>query len=247
MLTVVSWNVLAGAYVRPEHYPHTPADLLEPEARIARVVERVVGLSAADALCLQEIEPATFAALVARLDDFEGSLVQKRGKPDGCAIFVRRALGAPEFRELVYGDGTGHVAVAAVVGGVGIATTHLKWQAAEVPPDVRLGRAELTELLDAWVVPGEPWVVCGDLNADASSPVLELAFARGLRDGYASLPDACTCNSNERRKRIDFILHTADFEAEPKPVPAITDVTPLPSASEPSDHLAIQVELTTRR
>lgn len=246
MLTVVSWNVLAAAYVRPEWYPYTPAGLLDPRAREARVVEAVVGHSAADALCLQEIEPSTFGSLVSRLDAFEGHLVQKRGKPDGCAIFVRRSLGTPEFRQLVYGDGTGHVAAAAVVGGIGIATTHLKWQAADVPVDVRLGRAELTELLDAWVVGDEPWVVCGDLNADASSPVLEVAFARGLRDGYASLPEAWTCNSNEHKKRIDFILHTRGFDATPKVLPPITDVTPLPSATEPSDHLAIQVALKVK-
>lgn len=246
MLTVVSWNVLAGAYVKPEWYPYTAPELLDPASRDARVVEAVAGLSAADAICLQELEEPTFAALVAGLDAFEGRLVRKRGKPDGCAIFVRRALGAPEFRELVYGDGTGHVAAAAVVGGIGIATTHLKWQAADVPVDVRLGRAELAELLDAWVVGDEPWVVCGDLNADASSPVLEVAFARGLRDGYASLPEAWTCNSNERRKRIDFILHTPGFDATPKPLPPLTDVTPLPSATEPSDHLAIQVALKVK-
>jgi endonuclease/exonuclease/phosphatase family metal-dependent hydrolase len=247
VLTVVSWNVLASAYVRPEFYPHTPVPVLEPEGRSARVVERVVGLgAAADVICLQEIEPATFAGVAGRLLGFEGSFAQKRGKPDGCAIFVRRSLGEPAFRELVYSDGTGHVAVAAVVGGVGFASTHLKWEAPEVPVELRLGRAELTELLDAWVAPEEPWVVCGDLNANAASAVLEVAFARGLHDGYASLPEAWTCNSNDRAKRIDFILHTPGFEARPSPLPAITDVTPLPSASEPSDHLAIQVALAAR-
>lgn len=245
-LTVVSWNVLAGAYVRPDYYPHSPVEVLDPAARSARVIERVAGWGHADVLCLQEIEPSVFAQLVARLGDYEGRFVGKQGRPDGCAVFVRRSLGRAEFRELVYGDGTGHVAVAAVAGGVGFATTHLKWQAAEVPLEARLGRAELLELLDAWVTAGEPWIVCGDLNADASSPVLAVAFARGLEDAYATLPDACTCNSNERRKRIDFILHTPGFVATPRGLPPITDVTPLPSASEPSDHLAIEVLLTPR-
>ena len=247
VLTVVSWNVLASAYVKPEWYPHTAPELLDPVSREARVVEHVVGLRAADAICLQEIEPATFAAIVARLDAFEGCLVQKRGKPDGCAIFVRRAMGAAVFRELVYGDGTGHVAAAAVVGGVGIATTHLKWQAADVPIDVRLGRAELTELLDAWVAPGEPWVVCGDLERRR-----ELASARGRVRARACATATRACPRRGRATRTSIgsastsSCTRAGFEATPKALPPITDVTPLPSATEPSDHVAIQVALKVK-
>jgi len=241
VLTVLSWNVLADSYVRPEWYPYTPPAVLEPSRRGAALIDRLVTRAThADVLCLQEIEPAMFAVAAAKLGDHEGRFLQKQGRPDGCAIFVRRSLGVPTFRELVYTDGTGHVALAANVSGIGIATTHLKWQSHEVPPEERLGRRELAELLDAWLRPDEPWIVCGDLNADSSSPVLENAFARGLRDAYASLPDACTCNSNSKRKRIDFILHTPGFAATPTPLPPITDVTPLPSIDEPSDHLALQ-------
>ena len=39
-LTVVSWNVLAGAYVRPDYYPHSPVEVLDPAARSARVIDR---------------------------------------------------------------------------------------------------------------------------------------------------------------------------------------------------------------
>ena len=245
----MSWNMLADAYVRPEFFPYTTPPILEPRARAAARLDRLThhtASGAADVLCLQEIEPAFFEAASARLDAFEGRFSQKRGKPDGCAIFVRRSLGDVTFRELVFRDGTGHVAVAAVVAGIGIASTHLKWQAEDVPLEERLGRAELRELLDAWLLPGERWIVCGDLNAETSSPVLDVAFSRGLRDAYASLPDACTANANGRRKRIDFILHTPEFEAIPTPLPTITDTTPLPSSEEPSDHLAIRASLTAR-
>ena len=246
-MRIVCWNVLASAYVRPEHYPYTLPAILDPSTRDPAVLERLLSHATADVLCLQEVEPAMFDAAAATLDAFEGHFVQKRGKPEGCAIFVKRALGAPTFRELVFGDGTGHVAVAAILDGVGVASTHLRWQAADVPLEARLGRAELTELLDAWVTTDMPWIVCGDLNAEASSPVLEVAFARDLRDAYATLPDAHTCNSNGRRKRIDFILHSSTFDATPTALSAITDVTPLPSADEPSDHLAITATLSDLR
>lgn len=246
--TVVSWNLLADSYVKPEYCPHTPPHLLESGRRRAALVERFASYAGdVDFLCLQEIEPATFAVAAEQLGSaFDGRFAKKRGKPDGCAIFARRSLGAPTFSELVFGDGTGHVAIAVNVGDVGVATTHLKWQSADVPPEERLGRGELVELMDRWLKPGETWVVCGDLNADASSPVLAAAFARGLADAYAAMPHAFTANSNDQRKRIDYILHTRDLDASPVAIPPITDVTPLPSTSEPSDHLAIRAALTRR-
>jgi len=239
--------MLADAYVRPEHTPYTAPELLDPARRGPALLDRLLGYATGgtDVLCLQELEPAMFAAATAQLETlgYEGRFLQKQRKPDGVAIFLRRALGVPTFRELVYGDGTGHGALAAMVGGIGIATTHLKWESPDVLPEERLGRQELRELTEAWVRPDERWIVCGDLNADAQSPVLAVAFACGLRDAYESLPDACTCNSNGRRKRIDFILHSSGFVATPAPLRAITDVTPLPSIDEPSDHLAILATL----
>jgi exonuclease III len=242
--------MLADAYVRPEHTPYTAPELLEPSRRRIALMDRLLSYAVrgTEVLCLQEIEPTSFAAAAEMLDahGYQGRFLQKVGKPDGVAIFVRRSLGVPTFREVVYSDGTGHGALAAVVGGIGIATTHLKWESPDVPPEARLGRRELIELTEAFVRPSEPWIVTGDLNADASSPVLAVAFACGLQDAYASLPDACTCNSNSKRKRIDFILCSSDFVASPAPLPVITDVTPLPSTDEPSDHLPIEAGLTTR-
>ncbi|MBS2011633.1 MAG: endonuclease/exonuclease/phosphatase family protein [Deltaproteobacteria bacterium] len=245
--TVVSWNVLADAYVKPAYFPYTDPAVLDPASRRPRVVDRLVSLvdGGADVICLQELEPDFFETIRGALPSFEGRYTQKAGKPDGCAVLVRRALGAATFRDLTYRDGTGGVAVVARVEPLGcsIATTHLKWQAADVPPETRLGRGELIELFEAWIAPGERWVVCGDLNAPYDSPVLDVAFSRGFDDAYASMPLASTCNSNARAKRIDFILHTRDLRATPSPLPSIDDMTPLPSSSEPSDHLAIRAVL----
>lgn len=247
--TIVSWNVLADSYVKPEYFPHTAPALLEPTTRRLRLVRRLTEIAddGADVLCLQEVEPEVFAMAEGALASFAGRWVSKVGKPDGCAIFVRRTLGPVTFRELAFRDGTGHVAVAATIDEgtrtTSIATTHLKWQAHDIPSETRLGRGELLELLDAWVTTGERWIVCGDLNAPTDSPVLEVAYARGFVDAYASMPEANTANANGRRKRIDFILHTKDWAATPAAIPVIDDLTPLPSETEPSDHLAIKAVL----
>lgn len=231
MIRIASYNVLADAYLRPDHYPFTPAAVLEPARRRKALVERIAALEA-DVVCLQEVEPAMFEALAARLGG-EGRLLRKTGeKPDGCAVFVKGRRAA--WSELVYPDGTGHVALAAEVEGLGIATTHLRWDAKG-----RLAEAQFATLLDAWVRPGKEWIVCGDLNVGPESRAFALALGRGLRDAYAGMPDAFTCNANRRARRIDFLFHTPGLRAEPVPIPPIDGSTPLPSEREPSDHLPI--------
>lgn len=239
-MRVVSWNVLAQGYLRREYYPTSPPDSLEAAPRRARLIERARAL-APDVLCLQEIEPATFEPLAAAFPAHEARLLQKgEGRPDGCAILVRRGLGPVAWRALRYPDGSGHVALLARLPGWGVATTHLRWHRPDQPGSP--GPDEMRALL-ALIPREQPWLVCGDLNAPAGSEVLELARAHGLRDAYAELPEAWTANSNGRCKRIDFLLLGEGLTGRPLPVPPIAVETPLPSASEPSDHLPIGVDL----
>ena len=164
-------------------------------------------------------------------------------RSEGCAIFVRRAFAAdPVFEELRFSDRSGHVALAATFRGVTVVTTHLRWEPDGTPAATHRGRAQLAEVLDRW--PAGARIVCGDFNADAGSVVLALARERGLGDAYAAMPDAYTCNANGTRKRIDFILHSADLGATPTPLRLkVTDDTPLPGVGEPSDHLAIEARV----
>jgi hypothetical protein len=240
---VLSWNILADAYIAPEYFPFSDVRHLDPMWRRGVLLDRLAASSGMDVLCLQEIEPEVFAAASARLEAYGGRFLAKIGRPDGCAIFVKKALDPnPEWREIVYRDPTGHGALAVVAAGIGIATTHLKWQPPEIPAHERLGVAQLSELVAAFVRPSEPWIVGGDLNADAASPTLKVAFDRGLVDAYAKTPDAYTSNANRRAKRIDFLLHSSHLRATPTALPKIDDQTPLPSATEPSDHLAISAD-----
>jgi endonuclease/exonuclease/phosphatase family metal-dependent hydrolase len=105
---------------------------------------------------------------------------------------------------------------------------------------VGVGQAEaLLDAIDRFRPACDGWVVCGDLNARPDSKLVKRILARGLRDGYAGLGEAFTCNANGEAKRIDFLFHTASLSAVPLPLRTIDDVTVLPSAEEPSDHLAI--------
>jgi endonuclease/exonuclease/phosphatase family metal-dependent hydrolase len=228
--------------LRDEYFPHTPPEVLERAVRRKAVADRLEKLAAVEVLCLQEVDTQLFAAAQERLKDSTGHHFKKRGKGEGVAIFVRHALTQePKFKEHAFKDLSGYVALGVSFADVTIVTTHLKWAPEGTVAAEHPGRGQLAELLETW--PAGVRVVCGDFNAVPSSDVLELARERGLKDAYASNDDAFTCNANSKRKRIDYILHTADFKATPTPLPAITDDTPLPSESEPSDHLPIEARL----
>lgn len=242
MIRVVSWNVLADAYVKDEYYPHTPPEVFERAKRRKAVIDRLEKLSDVEVLCLQEVDGTLFALAQERLKQTTGHHFKKRGKGEGVAIFERTALSPdPKFKEHAFKDMSGHVALGVTFADTTVITTHLKWAPEHTPVGEHPGLAQLTDLLDTW--PTGVRVVCGDFNATPGSDVLALAKERGLKDAYVSRDDAFTCNSNRKRKRIDYILHTGDFSASPSPLPSVGDDTPLPSESEPSDHLPIEARL----
>jgi endonuclease/exonuclease/phosphatase family metal-dependent hydrolase len=230
-LTVASWNVLADDYVRPEYYPFSPAELLAPGQRHAGVIERLRA-SSADIICLQEVD----AGLLARLDGqgFTVCKTQKRGKPDWLVTLVRGAVGSCTTRP--FSDGTGHVALTVEAHGVLVTNTHLKWDGT--------GDFAARQVVELLPPPEGAWILCGDLNADPESPALKQLLGAGLCDAYAVHPKMFTSNANRRAKRIDFLLHTPALRAEPVPLRAVTDETPLPAHDEPSDHLMISARFT---
>ncbi len=237
-MRVASYNVLADAYIRTSYYPGTPPEVLRPERRRTAIAERVARL-AADVVCLQEVEPATLAAIAARLPGYAVHAERKRDKPDAVAIVTRRPVRGRAV--LAHDDGTGHVALLVAVEDedrlVGIAAAHVKWD----PPGAAVGLAQAEALLDA-VAGFTPacagWILAGDFNAGPDSPLYARARARGWRDAYEGT-QAFTCNSSRVPKRIDFLFHDPALVAEPEPLPPIAPDTALPSAVEPSDHLAI--------
>ncbi|MCC6554158.1 MAG: endonuclease/exonuclease/phosphatase family protein [Polyangiaceae bacterium] len=244
---VVSYNILADAYLRPEYFPHTPPEILDPARRRAAMIERLVSLSA-DVYCLQEVEEPMYRALAAALPGHERRFAQKSGKKvDGCATFWR-GLSLASERTLRYADETGHVALLLTLEDaagrrLGVANTHLKWEPLDAPPESRVALGQVRQLLGA-LDPGGgvEWIACGDFNATPDSGILREAALAGLRDPFEGR-DAFTANSNGRAKRIDYLLHTAALTCRPLDPPTIADDTPLPSSSEPSDHLPVRGDI----
>lgn len=248
--SIASYNVLADSYVRPDWFPKTPAALLEPGARTSALADRVAGLGV-DIVCLQEVEPEVFAAVERRLGSAWGSAYARkgRGKPDGCATFVSERLSWKRATPHHYADGTGHLALVAVLELAGVelavANTHVRWSPADSPEAEHHGHRQLGELLAArdQLAAGARWVVCGDLNLRPGAGPLARLEAAGFSDAFAGRPEGFTTNSAGGAKRIDYIFYGAGLSCLGASVETIDGTTPLPSDKEPSDHLPVVAEL----
>lgn len=255
--TVVTYNILADAYVRPRRYPRSPKWTLDPRRRGRLLLDKLAAQDA-DIYCLQEVEPAALEAIRGRLGGgYDVRYEQRRGRPDGAAIFVRRAAFTIERSEhlhyAAHEPGDDQVAVIAHLRRgsrrLAVACTHLRWQSERVTPEEHIGRKQLDELLDVRDAAGDdvPWILAGDLNAISESVVVKAALARGLQLSCASQRPWDTCNINGRRRKLDYLLYEPEaMTAAPGVLPRLEPDTPMPSRSEPSDHLPVSVTFTPR-
>jgi endonuclease/exonuclease/phosphatase family metal-dependent hydrolase len=249
--TLATWNVLATSYITRERYPAVDPALLEPSARHAAVADSLARIGA-DVLCLQEVETPMYEAARRRLEPegYAGHLALKgRGKPDGCATFVRLARFRPmDWRRIDYGDAippSGHLALVVLLDDgprrLGIANTHVKWDPPGVPPDRQHGVRQMTQLLDdrRLVAPDcAAWVVCGDFNATLDADPVRPLLAAGFRTTHTPA-DGATCNPNGSAKMIDFAFLDGPLASDPWPLFPVADDTPLPSCDMPSDHVPV--------
>lgn len=255
-MRIMSYNILAPTYARPDRYPFTDRDLLTWEARRDRLTARLRG-SGADVICLQEVEAYIFQYLQGVLEPYglEGIYAQKRqGRPDGCATFyntervVRLASRAHHYCD---GDGecdSGHVALIARLEADGRAmtaiNTHIRWGSPDERGRAHIGYRQVSELLDKVISRvEEPCIVCGDFNAEPARDLIQRMLSHGLSDAYAGAPQP-TANSDRKAKRIDYIFHSSALTSQPAELPPIGDETPLPSETEPSDHLPISADIS---
>lgn len=253
--TVATYNVLADAYLKPEYYARCDARDLRPQERHPRLLARATGLGV-DILCLQEVEHAAFTRLDDRLRPlgYAGRWAHKeRGKPDGCATFVRAPLVFLENRIVAFRDGhladgpSGHVFLQSLVGwgdgAVTVFNTHLKWDAPDAPPERRYGSAQAAQLLVSMHEGPFPIIACGDFNAEPDGGILAAFRASGFEDPHPQ--DQPTFNAAGPPRKIDFLLHRGRIAASVLPTPPVGPDTPLPSASEPSDHVPLAARYLT--
>lgn len=249
---LTSYNVLAAAYATRKLYPSIDADLMRWSRRAPAIVARVLAL-APDVVCLQEVEAIAWPGLEAALaaEGWRGVFAGKgAGRPDGCATLWRDgALRFAVHEVLHYDDGepgadpSGHLALIATfqsaAGPARIANTHLRWQAATATAEAHIGFRQARELIarSSGAAPAPfAFVACGDFNAPPESGIASLFRSLGFVDAYETAPQP-TCNPHRRATRIDYIFATTGLRTVPETIPTIDGETPLPSSTEPSDHL----------
>lgn len=259
-LKVVTYNVLAPSHTHPDRYPYADAAVLSGERRAARVRDQLLALEA-DIYCLQEVEAPWLELFRNALEPrgYAFCFAQKAaGKLDGCATFVRtRLLRERHVSRLFYGDAiaseppTGCLALVVFVEWQGltlaIANTHLKWDAADTPPQFRRGVRQIRQLLAerdtlspanaGWKA--NEWLICGDFNCDANSPVgMELSQA-GFRRAAGDQPTMFAPASTYFSAPIDHIYVSGRLTASAASVAILPTGLPLPNLEHPSDHLPV--------
>jgi mRNA deadenylase 3'-5' endonuclease subunit Ccr4 len=256
---IATWNVLANDYIRPEWYPGVGPEFLDPARRVAAVAARAAALDA-DVLCLQEVERDVFAALDRQLGPwgYEGRYEKKgKGRPDGCASFFRRGLFALRgTQRLEYRDrgaapeDSGHIALLLALEYqghlLGVANTHVRWDRPGTPREAQVGFRQVSELLEAcerFLPRCAGWVVCGDFNRTPGDDAVAAMRQAGFAFAHQGRPHAKSAVANGRAKLIDYVFHSPPLRSRPVDPPAINDDTLLPSADQPSDHIALLAEV----
>jgi len=253
--SVVSYNVLASAYIQRAWYRRTPALVLDPVWRVPALLQHIANLDA-DLFCLQEVEPETFVALRTFLGErgYRGEYARKlAARPEGLAIFHRHTtFDWINSRVIAYADGagltqnTGYIAQVAILRNagktLGVINTHLTWDPPTTPREERRGLRQMQQCLAEYhsrAAEAGAWIVSGDFNATPESEIVALALQAGLQYPHRDLDDVFSCNIGGSARLIDYLFYSRGLSADALVLSRIDAQTILPSAERPSDHVAI--------
>jgi mRNA deadenylase 3'-5' endonuclease subunit Ccr4 len=260
--SVATYNLLANAYINRGWYPRSPAIVLNPAWRIPILTQYVSALNA-DLLCLQEVEGDVLASLRSTLGASEYGVYytpKAAGRPDGVALFYRKEKIEPvRATRLVYADGgagepdSGYVALFALLRtedrSIGIINTHLLWDGSVAALEQQRGYRQARQLLATYeeiASSADAWILAGDLNATPDSALAAMIRRAGFEYSHHSVPAAATCNVNGLARMIDYIFHSSALCSEPAAITPVDHLTILPSADQPSDHVAVTARMAWR-
>jgi CCR4-NOT transcription complex subunit 6 len=253
--SVVSYNVLASAYIQRAWYRRTPALVLDPAWRVPALVQYISDLNA-DLFCLQEVEPESFVALRTFLGErgYSGEYARKlAGRPEGLAVFYRRTrFDWLSSRVVAYADGagigqdTGYIAQLIMMRNgdktLGVINTHLTWDPPNAAREARRGLRQMQQCLAVYrshAADAGAWIISGDFNATPESEIVALALQAGLQFPHNNLAAVFTCNIGGSARLIDYLFYSPRLSAEASVLSSIDAQSVLPSAEQPSDHVAI--------
>jgi mRNA deadenylase 3'-5' endonuclease subunit Ccr4 len=256
--SVATYNLLASAYVNRAWYRRSPAMVLDPAWRVPALTQYILMLKA-DLLCLQEVEPDVLATLRTTLAGSGYSVHYARKsarRPDGVAIFYHQGKFEPvKATRLDYADAqagevdSGYIALIALFRAagriIGVINTHLLWDPPGTALEMQRSYRQAGQLLAEYekaAGEADAWILAGDLNVTPESALIALIRQAGFDYSHYGT-GAATCNVNGEARMIDYIFHSSALCSEPVEIIAVDNRTVLPSASQPSDHVAISARM----
>jgi len=88
------------------------------------------------------------------------------------------------------------------------------------------------------------WILSGDFNATPGSEIVSVMEQACFQYAHRDLDEAFTCNVGASARLIDYLFYSPEFHVDPVAPAAIDDFTILPSAEQPSDHVAIVAQFS---
>jgi endonuclease/exonuclease/phosphatase family metal-dependent hydrolase len=250
-ISVTSYNLLADAYIKPEYYPLVAPEDFLPANRHPRIDARVAALDT-DAICTQETDYATFVRLEALLrpKGYRGRWAHRPGgKTDGCATFVRAPWRIHTSMVIDFDDGprkpSNRIALVTVLANglhlCAVANVHFEWGDTDKSDAEHHGLHQARRLL-VQQQGQDRTIILGDFNAKRGSALLKSFEDYGFVDAHG--PEGATFISQGQPVKIDFLMGSYDLKATAVPPTPLTQGTPLPSPTEPSDHVPIIAEFS---
>lgn len=230
-----TFNVLADAYIGYGDYSHVNPELLNPGARLNRIVNQVNGLEA-DVIGIQEADRDLVEA-------FEGDerwqalwLPKERNKPDGCLTLVSGELAIDDYEAHKYNDESGHVFQITHVGKLAVANTHIKWAPAD---DLHhIGVSQTKQLLQS-LANHERAVILADCNDRPGGSVQTLVQESGFTNLSGDRPTAIV---NKELVAIDLL---AIRGVQGRLVETDYNLRSIPNEACASDHIPVVADIDT--
>jgi len=227
-LRTASFNVLADEYLKYGDYSRVDPTLLVEGARTNGIV-RVIDELQADVVGLQEADLSLLSALE-DTEKWQTFWKPKENKTEGLLMLIRKGIEVSNYESREYGDGSGFVMQAMKIGRAVFANTHIQW----APPEdfQHAGVTQTTELLH-YIGADKPAVILADCNDRPNGPVKNLLERENFYNLYE---DEVTATVNQAPAALD-ILAIRGLKAVR--LGARYDVTTIPNAQLPSDHVPL--------
>ncbi len=255
-IKVTSYNTLCPTYANSDWYSHIDPTLVDWKTRQPVLIDHILSLDS-DVLALQEVEPALFRTLKQKLGErgYMGFYTQKIGHPDGPALFFKKGSflleGEEDFFFTVSGQTAGSWRPAQIISlkykgePIGIIHSHFAWDA-----HGELCYQQLQELMEQ-VVANKPeikrWVILGDFNVEPDSQVVHYLKGQGFSyaaEGAEQITCSVSADGTWYAEKVDYIFYrTEKLKAEAERIEEIARFAPLPSPTQPSDHIAITARI----